>query len=144
MTNVGTVASTWDPPSRDVPHAPVPASRSGESTLQTAISPFAAVFALLLAARAWLPPRPLAGPPSDTLLPNTTKGYVSVAQPTEFEERWDKTQIGQMFNDEVMQPFVEDFRKQLQRRVSARSNDKLGLTWDDLNGVTGRRDEPCR
>ena len=76
----------------------------------------------------------VAGPPSDVLLPRTTKGYVSVARPADFEDRWDKTQLGQMFNDPVMQPFVEDLRKQLQDKYRA-VEEKLGITWDDLDGV---------
>jgi hypothetical protein len=76
----------------------------------------------------------LAGPPSEVLLPRTTKGYVSVARPADFEQRWDKTQLGQMFNDPVMQPFVEDLRKQLQDKYRA-VEEKLGITWDDLEGV---------
>jgi len=77
----------------------------------------------------------IAGPRSDTLVPSTTKGYVSVAQPAEFKERWLKTQWGQMLNDEVMQPFVDDLREQLQDEYSA-VEDKLGITWDDLEGVS--------
>ena len=76
----------------------------------------------------------LAGPPSDALLPRATTGYVSVAQPTEFEERWHKTQFGQMLDDELMQPFVEDLREQIQKKYRA-FEDKLGLTWEDLEGV---------
>ena len=77
-----------------------------------------------------------AGPPSDTLLPLTTKGYVSIARPKEFDERWNKTQIGQMFNDEVMKAFVDDFHKQI-REDFGNIERKLGLTFDDLRGVTG-------
>jgi hypothetical protein len=39
-----------------------------------------------------------------------------------------------MLNDEVMQPFVEDLRKQLQDEYRA-VEDKLGIAWDDLEGV---------
>ncbi len=84
---------------------------------------------VLMAAPAW------AGPPSDTLLPNTTKGYVSVAHPKQFQDQWDKTQLGQLLNDETMQPFVEDFRKQLNDEFGAVQR-KLGITPDDLKGVT--------
>lgn len=76
-----------------------------------------------------------AGPPSDTLLPKTTKGYVSVARAKEFDERWNKTQLGQMFNDDVMKAFVEDFKKQVREDFGAIER-KLGLTYDDLKGVT--------
>lgn len=78
----------------------------------------------------------LAGPPSDTLLPNTTKGYISVARPAEFKDRWLKSQWGQMANDEVMQPFIEDLRKQLQDEYRV-VEDKLGFKWDELEGVSG-------
>lgn len=75
-----------------------------------------------------------AAPASDTILPNTTKGYVSVAQAKPFEDRWDQTQLGQLFNDEVMRPFVEDFRKQLREEVGSIER-KLGIVWDDIQGV---------
>ena len=56
----------------------------------------------------------LAGPPSDVILPRTTVGYISIAQPAEFEDRWNETQFGQLLDDELMQPFVQDLRKQIQ------------------------------
>jgi hypothetical protein len=77
----------------------------------------------------------LAGPPSDTLLPNTTKGYVSVPHPKQFQERWETTQLGQLMNDETMQAFVEDFRKQLNDEFGA-VRGKLGFIAEDLKGVT--------
>ncbi len=76
----------------------------------------------------------LAASPSDALLPRSTKGYISVARPAEFEERWRKTQFGQMLDDEVMQPFVESLRKQIKKEYRAFEN-KLGLEWKDLDGV---------
>jgi hypothetical protein len=77
-----------------------------------------------------------AAPPSDTLLPRSTKGYVSVAHPKEFDDRWNKTQLGQMFNDEVMKAFVDDFHKQIREDFGSIEK-KLGITYDDLKGVTG-------
>ena len=117
-------------------HVEFPASQvdptSGGLALTTISTWFrlcgAAAFVALLSTQA------VAGPPSDMLLPRTTKGYVSVARPAEFEQRWDKTQIGQMLNDRVMQPFVEDLRKQLQDKYRA-VEEKLGITWDDIDGV---------
>jgi hypothetical protein len=76
-----------------------------------------------------------AGPASDTLLPKSTKGYVSVAHAKEFDDRWNKTQLGQMFNDDVMKAFVDDFHKQIREDFGAVER-KLGLTYDDLKGVT--------
>jgi hypothetical protein len=76
-----------------------------------------------------------AGPPSDTLLPKSTKGYVSVARAQQFDDRWNKTQLGQMFNDDVMKAFVEDFKKQIREDFGAIER-KLGLTYDDLKGIS--------
>ena len=54
-----------------------------------------------------------AAPPSEQLLPATTKGYVSVGDVDRFRADWAKTQIGQLLADPIMQPFVEDFKQQL-------------------------------
>ena len=48
---------------------------------------------------------------------------------------WQQTQFGQMFDDEIMQPFVDDLRKQLQGKFSL-VTDKLGITWVDLKGIS--------
>ncbi len=76
----------------------------------------------------------VAAPQSDTLLSRSTKGYVSVARPAEFDERWQRTQFGQLYNDELMQPFVEQLRKQFADKYDDIEN-KLGITYDDLGGV---------
>src|SRR5262245_46952269 len=73
-------------------------------------------------------------PPSDTLLPKTTKGFLSVLKPAEFDERWQKTQFGQLYNDDLMQPFVEQLRKQFREKYDEIEK-KLGVTYDDLTGV---------
>ncbi|HVT28884.1 MAG TPA: hypothetical protein VHE81_12790 [Lacipirellulaceae bacterium] len=75
-------------------------------------------------------------PPSDTLLPGSTKGYVSVVHPKEFNDRWNKTQLGQMFNDEVMKAFVDDFHKQIRDDFGSIEK-KLGFVYDDLKGLSG-------
>src|SRR3954447_24105063 len=135
MTTCRPVASNWRQSSRDEPRPPIRVSRSGGPTLPTTFNfvrrapAFSIGLQLLLVASA------AAGPPSDTLLPKTTKGYVSVARAKEFDERWNKTQLGQMFNDDVMKAFVEDFKKQIRDDFGAIER-KLGLTYDDLKGVT--------
>ena len=68
----------------------------------------------------------VAAPSSDALLPKSTKGYVAVTRAAEFQERWDKTQIGQMLADEVMQLFIEDAKKQLRDKYPA-INKTLGV-----------------
>jgi hypothetical protein len=76
----------------------------------------------------------LAAPASERLLPATTKGFLSVGNVDQLRSQWAKTQIGQLMADPIMQPFVEDFRAQLQGKWS-QSHHKLGVTWDDLEGV---------
>ncbi len=75
-----------------------------------------------------------AAPTSEQLLPSTTKGYLSVGQVERFQADWAKTQIGQLLADPIMQPFVDDFKKQLQGRWN-QTHQKLGITWEDLTGV---------
>ncbi|MCC7476790.1 MAG: hypothetical protein IT425_15475 [Pirellulales bacterium] len=58
-----------------------------------------------------------------------------MASAKEFHARWNKTQLGLLLSDEVMQPFVDDFRKQLREEVGSTER-KLGITWDDIQGVT--------
>ena len=72
--------------------------------------------------------------PASSCSPATTKGYVSVGDVDRFRADWDKTQIGQLLADPIMQPFVEDFKKQLSGRWN-QTHQKLGITWDDLSGV---------
>ena len=75
-----------------------------------------------------------AAPTSEQLLPSTTKGYISIGDVDRFRADWDKTQIGQLLADPIMQPFVEDFKKQIAGRWN-QTHQKLGITWDDLSGV---------
>ncbi|HEX5470610.1 MAG TPA: hypothetical protein VFW73_01930 [Lacipirellulaceae bacterium] len=91
---------------------------------------FTTIFLTLLSATSALAVRP-----SDTLLPRSTKGYVSVAHPKEFNDRWNKTQIGQMFNDEVMKAFVDDFHKQIRDDFGSIEK-KLGFVYDDVKDVS--------
>ncbi|MBC8355773.1 MAG: hypothetical protein H8E66_27675 [Planctomycetes bacterium] len=77
-----------------------------------------------------------AAKPSETLLPNTTKVYISVPDVDKLREHFDETQIGLLLNDPVMQPFVEDVQNQIRNRLSEASV-RLGLSWDDLEGVYG-------
>ena len=71
---------------------------------------------------------------SDTLLPNTTVGMVSVPSPDSLNEHWKTTQLGKLLANPVMQPFKKDVRQQSQRRW-AEFGDRLGITLDDLDGV---------
>jgi hypothetical protein len=77
-----------------------------------------------------------AAKPSETLLPNTTKAYISVPDVDKLREHFDQTQIGLLLKDPVMQPFVEDVQGQIRDKLSEASV-RLGLSWDDLEDVYG-------
>ncbi len=78
----------------------------------------------------------IAAPPCESLLPNTTKGFVSVPDVQVLRDRWSETQIGRMVEDPVMKPFVDDLRDQIKGKMSA-TRVRLGLTLDDLDGIYG-------
>lgn len=77
-----------------------------------------------------------AAPKSEQLLPDTTKCYISVANAGVLRESFNRTQWGQLVHDPAMQPFVEDFRHQLQQK-GGRQLEELGLSWQELEGVPG-------
>lgn len=73
-------------------------------------------------------------PPSETLLPASTKGYVSVPNVDALIDAFNKTQFGELVHDPIMEPFVEDLRNQLQAKFR-QSGLRLGLQLEDLKGV---------
>jgi len=81
------------------------------------------------------PAVPAAGP-SETLLPNTTRGFFCVTSVKTLEEHWNKTQLGQLAKDPLMKPFIEDLRQQIDERWSD-IHEKLGVTIEDLRQVAG-------
>ena len=85
---------------------------------------------LLLAAAvpAW------AVPPSEELLPGTTKGFLCMSDVGQLSQQWNRTQLGKLMADPVMDPFLKDLRRQFDDRFSD-LRDRLGLTMDDFRGV---------
>lgn len=73
-------------------------------------------------------------PPSEDLLPNTTKGYLSVPSVNQLTEAFNETQLGHLANDPQMKPFVDDLKRQLREKWT-RTHQKLGITWEDLESV---------
>lgn len=94
---------------------------------QTVSRVILSVVCSLVAAMAW-------AQSSEELLPDTTKGYLSITNYTEFDKQWRKTQLGQLMNDPVMEPFSKDLRRQLEDRLS-NIRERLGLTLDDMQNV---------
>lgn len=70
----------------------------------------------------------------ETLVPDNTKGFVSITNIQDFNAHWEKTQLGKLMEDPAMRPFRKDLRRQFEEQFS-RARDKLGLTLDDLRGV---------
>lgn len=75
-----------------------------------------------------------AAPPSETLLPATTKAFVSVANVEELIASWSKTEFGQLLEDPIMEPFKEDLHHQLSEK-GAELRDKIGMSLADLDGL---------
>jgi hypothetical protein len=76
----------------------------------------------------------LAGRPADTLLPNSTKGYLSAPNVDQLVTQFDRSQLGQLANDPLMKPFVEQLKRQF-RQQGLKQLEQLGLTWEELEGV---------
>lgn len=74
--------------------------------------------------------------PTDTVLPNTTKGYLSIRDLDLLTKSFDATQFGKLMKDEKMKPFVEQLRKQMDEMVDD-SGLTLSLTLDDIKGIRG-------
>lgn len=75
-----------------------------------------------------------AAPPADTLLPSTTRGFITAANYEELSAAWEKTQLGKLMNDPQMQAFTEDLKRQLRDRLSE-SRERIGLALEDLDGI---------
>ena len=73
---------------------------------------------------------------SETLLPDTTVAFVSISDVSELVDHFDRTQFGKLLNDPIMESFREDLKRQFDERWSS-VEEKLGLTFDDLQGVFG-------
>ena len=72
--------------------------------------------------------------PAAEILPATTRLYVSFPDVELAREAFGKTQLGELARDPVMKPFADDLGQQLRERFGDTQN-KLGLSWDDLEGV---------
>jgi hypothetical protein len=76
----------------------------------------------------------LAAQPTESLLPATTKGYVSTHDIDEVRTKFNETQLGEMVADPVMKPFIDDLRKQIGAKLE-KAGKRLGVKWEDMEGV---------
>jgi hypothetical protein len=88
------------------------------------------VFVVTFAAGAW------AAPASETLLPATTKGFISTHDVEEVRTKFKATQLGELVNDPVMKPFIEDLKTQIGAKLE-KAGKRMGLKWADMEGVYG-------
>ncbi|HEX3725553.1 MAG TPA: hypothetical protein VHV08_04895 [Pirellulales bacterium] len=72
--------------------------------------------------------------PAENLLPSNTKGFLSVGSVDQFKAAWNKTQLGELMQDPLMQAFADSFKQQL-RQKWLQTHLRLGITWEDLDGV---------
>ncbi len=98
--------------------------------------PVFAALLVTLAAPLSLGSRASAAVPSEQLLPATTKGFISTHDVNEVRKKFNETQLGEMAADPLMQPFVEDFKKQIGAKLE-RAGRKLGIKWADMEDVYG-------
>ena len=54
--------------------------------------------------------------PAAQVLPDTTRGFVSIPDFYRLQDDFDKTQIGQLLLDPVMEPFSKDLKRQLKEK----------------------------
>ncbi|MGA0040404.1 MAG: hypothetical protein ACO3NZ_11195 [Pirellulales bacterium] len=73
---------------------------------------------------------------SEKVLPATTRGWISIADPAGFRESFRATSYGELLNDPVLEPFVTSFGNQLREGGRNRLG-KLGLTLEDLEKIPG-------
>ena len=74
--------------------------------------------------------------PVENLFPNTTVGFVATPDFEYLDSQFNKTQIGQLMADPVMEPFTKDIRRQFKSRFSS-VEERLGVTLDDLRKIAG-------
>ncbi len=77
-----------------------------------------------------------AAPPSEKLLPATTKGYIATNDVDDVREKFRATQLGELVNDPVMKPFIEDLKEQIKAKLE-KAGKRMGLKWADMEGVYG-------
>ncbi len=65
---------------------------------------------------------------AETFFPDSTKGFVVIRNLKELGDAWEKTQIGGLMND----PLMEAFQKDMQRSMNARMENKFGFTLDGI------------
>jgi hypothetical protein len=74
--------------------------------------------------------------PSEKLFPQSTLAWLSVRDPQELRDRFDRSPYGRLIADPAMKGFVDSLKEQISKNGKQRLA-KLGLTLDDLAEVVG-------
>ena len=77
---------------------------------------------------------PVKASPASRLVPDTTRGFVSVPDFREIEASFDKTEIGRLVATPEMKPFFEDLETQINEQVG-QTGVRLGINWGQLADV---------
>lgn len=70
----------------------------------------------------------------EDLLPRETKGFISAEDVEKVVANWERSELGKLFADPAMEPFVDDIRDQLDKRF-ATAGGRVGITISDLREV---------
>ena len=74
--------------------------------------------------------------PAETLFPKSTQAFIAIANIDSLIEHFNNTQLGNLAADPAMKLFMESLKRQLDDCWS-NVHDRLGMTLDDLRGVSG-------
>jgi hypothetical protein len=69
-------------------------------------------------------------------MPLSTRGFLSIGDVQTLSDGWQRTQLGQLVQDESMRPFVDDIKRQLQQKYTG-IRKKLGLELGDITEIAG-------
>jgi hypothetical protein len=75
-------------------------------------------------------------PPSETIFPDTTRAWISIADFRGFQEQFDRSPYGQLVADPAMKTFIDHLREEISKNGKQRLA-KLGLTLEDLEKLPG-------
>ncbi|WP_254508016.1 hypothetical protein [Anatilimnocola floriformis] len=89
-----------------------------------------------VAALCVVPRLAVAAQPAESILPATTKLFVSTPDVDETRRKFQATQLGELSADPLMAPFIEDLKKQISKKMAAAGN-AMGISWDDMEGLYG-------
>jgi len=68
---------------------------------------------------------------NDILFPDTTQGFFEVTSVDAFKDQWQKTRLGALLKDPIMEPAREEVKKQ----IDAKWVNRLGLSLEDLQSL---------